>query len=210
MVTMTVKPWNETAFIDRAVPELASALGLHLVLDNLGRKREAASDIALIDPEVVEQLRTDWISRAASSFSPEWHATIENQVASAENFRLALVARLDQVRLARRLPAWVKLCRAIAVALAVLTLSAIAVIALAPLDHAAKHAVLLVSELAPLGAGLFAIASAIGRERFNEYRAARISTRLRQELRLALAHGFGRPISAVAGDLDSLSHILVD
>jgi len=208
MVWQLAKTWDETAFVGHALPELTHAMGLHLVLNDLDNYQDS-DDITFVDPTVLERLRADWVARAAAFFPPEWHQTINNRVASAENFHLALVAHMDQVRFSLRAPAWVRACRALAIALAVLAVVAI-VLLFEPLGLARTHATVLAAELLPVGAAAFGLAAALGREGFRGTRALSVSDNVRQELRAAIVHAFGRPISEMAVELELDSQLSLE
>jgi len=202
--------WSEAAFLNNALPELTNAMGLHLIISDLDRPHDSELDYALIDPQTVAELREDWVRRAARCFPEQWFNVINNRVASADNFYLNLVSHLDQVRFTVAAPKWIGALRGIAVGLAMLTVLALSLVIRQPFGPALTHTTIVVAEVAPLLAAVLGIASAIGRDKFRSKRAQLISDNVRRELRTAIVHGFGRPITELAQEVEVLKELSLD
>ena len=210
MVWHKAKTWNETAFVGHALPELTNAMGLHLIISDLDRPHGSDLDYALIDPGTVAQLRADWVRRAASCFPEEWHTAIDNCVASTDNFYLALVSHLDQVRFSIRAPKWIGLVRGLALTFAFMAVAAFAIIIGHPYGIQPAHALIVAAEVLPIVAAILGFAGALGRDFFRQKRAAVISDRVRDELRAAIHHSFGRPVTQFASEMDMLKELSRD
>jgi len=204
------KTWNETAFTNTALAELTTALGMRLVISELDEFEEPDPDISLVDPRVVSELRNDWLTRAYDYFPNDWRPVIKARVASAENFYLALISHLDQVRFAIKTPLWIRATRCFATALALLTVAAVVLAIVEPFGTAPTHAFIIAAEFFPITAAVLGLISAIGRERFRSRRALTVAGCVRQELRAAITHGFGRPITEVSEEMPLLSQLSLD
>ena len=204
------RAWDEEAFLGLAVPELTTALGLRLIIGDLDYYEDPDPAVSFVDPGAVANLRYDWIYRVYACFPDEWHPVIKKEIASADNFYLALISHLDQVRFAIRTPRWIRATKYAAVALVAITIAAVVLAIVAPFEAIPVHTFVVIGELAPITAAVFGIISAVGRDRFRRRRARLVSEQVRQELRAAIEHGFTRPISRVASELAVLRELSLD
>jgi len=210
MVWHKATAWNEDAFLRQALPELTTTMGLHFVLDDLDNYQDSDTDISLIDPEEIAQLRKDWLLRAKACFPDEWHRTITSRVASPDNFYLTLVAHLDQVRFTMQPPAWIKVMRNLAIGFAFATLLAIALVIIEPFSGFPTQAAVVVGEVMPILAAGFGLSAAVGRDTFRTHRAQAVSTQINRELAGAIRHAFVRPISEAAAEMTLLKELSWD
>jgi len=204
------KEWNEAAFVQQAVSELTTVLGLRLVISELDEWEIPNPDVTVVDSRMVAELRRDWLARALACFPNDWHAVIKKRVIAHETFCLSLVSHLDQVRFAIRTPRWIRATRYAALLLVALTVAAVALAIGQPYGPAPTHAFIVIAEFAPLTAAVLGITSAVGRDRFRRLRAQIVSDAVRAELTATVTQGFGRPISEASTELAVLSELSLD
>ena len=126
------------------------------------------------------------------------HAEVEEKVASAENFRIALVGHLDQVPFPPGVPKWVRLLKFLAVALTALAVFTVLYVVFHGMPIHYLYGPILAAELMVVGAGVCAMTSLVARDRYHSRLLATVSTAVRQELRMAIQHGFANPITELA------------
>ncbi|MCL1800113.1 MAG: hypothetical protein FWG25_01955 [Promicromonosporaceae bacterium] len=198
---MGMAVWNDSAFVARALPALTDALGLYLVLDHLDaylRISPDQTDFSYVNPLVVEQLRAEWIDDARRHLPGAVHAEVAEKVASAENFRIALVGHLDQVPFPPGIPKWVRLLKVFAVGLTALAVFTVLYVIFHGMPVHYLSGPILAAELMVVGAGVCAMTSLVARDRYQSRLLATVSTAVRQELRMAIQHGFANPITELA------------
>jgi hypothetical protein len=185
---------------------------MHMVIHHIDKYQsaEAQTSFSLIDPREVVRLREEWISDAASRFPTilrdrrTWESDIRARVATADTFRLALLAHLDQVRLANRVPYWIDITRGVAIGMLVAFLAVGALIIIEPFgDTSGRNGIIALEVFAGI-ALLCGLISAVAHDRFRAKRSKVISEAVRSELKLAISHCFAKPISQLSAEHHAL------
>jgi hypothetical protein len=158
------------------------------------------SEVAFLQPETVQQLRTEWLTDAARHFPQHARQWLDEAVVSAADFRISLIGHLDQVQVSLKPTPLVRNLRRTAVLFAIATVTLALVLGLTAVYREFSQPLLIATEVMACASAAVWVAYLVVQDRFRTTRTTEISNSLRSELRQAIFHGFARPVSKVAAE----------